>query len=88
MAVVVAGDIPDPRNRQYPDALENLLVDVHSGNGGSTLTLFTNRRDMEELFDRVSPRLSKEASLDCQKNTSAKILRDRFLPTRRVPCLP
>lgn len=82
MAVVVAGDIPDPRNRAaYLDALENLLVDVHVAMGGSTLTLFTNRRDMEELFDRVSPRLSKEGlALDCQKkNTSAKILRDRFL---------
>lgn len=82
MAVVVAGDIPDPRNRAaYLDALENLLVDVHIAMGGSTLTLFTNRRDMEELFDRVSPRLSKEGlALDCQKkNTSAKILRDRFL---------
>lgn len=82
MAVVVAGDIPDPRNRAaYLDALENLLVDVHMAMGGSTLTLFTNRRDMEELFDRVSPRLSKEGlALDCQKkDTSAKILRDRFL---------
>lgn len=82
MAVVVAGDIPDPRNRAaYLDALENLLVDVHMAMGGSTLTLFTNRRDMEELFDRVSPRLSKEGlALDCQKkNTSVKILRDRFL---------
>lgn len=82
MAVVVAGDIPDPRNRAaYLDALENLLVDVHMAMGGSTLTLFTNRRDMEELFDRVSPRLSKEGlALDCQKkNTSAKVLRDRFL---------
>lgn len=82
MAVVVAGDIPDPRNRSaYLDALENLLVDVHVAMGGSTLTLFTNRRDMEELFDRVSPRLSKGGlALDCQKkNTSAKILRDRFL---------
>lgn len=82
MAVVVAGDIPDPRNRAaYLDALENLLVDVHVAMGGSTLALFTNRRDMEELFDRVSPRLSKGGlALDCQKkNTSAKILRDRFL---------
>lgn len=82
MAVVVAGDIPDPRNRAaYLDALENLLVDVHVAMGGSTLTLFTNRRDMEELFDRVSPRLSKGGlALDCQKkNTSAKILRDRSL---------
>lgn len=86
MAVVVAGDIPDPRNRAaYLDALENLLVDVHVAMGGSTLTLFTNRRDMEDLFDRVSPRLSKEGlALDCQKkSTSIKMLRDRFLSDER-----
>ena len=51
MAVVVAADVPDPRNRDaYLSALEKLLVDVHLAMGGSTLTLFTNRRDMEELF--------------------------------------
>ena len=82
MAVVVAGDLPDPRNRAaYLDAMERLLVDVHVSMGGSTLTLFTNRRDMEELFERVAPRLAQEGlSLDCQrKMASAKLLRDRFL---------
>lgn len=82
MAVVVAGDMPDPRNRQaYLDALEDLLVDVHVAMGGSTLTLFTNRRDMEELFDRVAPRLVQSGlTLDCQRRmTSARILRDRFI---------
>lgn len=82
MAVVVAGDMPDPRNRDaYLNALENLLVDVHIAMGGSTLTLFTNRRDMEELFNRVSPRLAAEGlTLDCQrKSSSARMLRDRFI---------
>lgn len=82
MAVVVAGDIPDPRNREaYLAALEQLLVDVHLAMGGSTLTLFTNRRDMEELHDRVAPRLARSGlTLDCQRrSTSAKMLRDRFL---------
>lgn len=82
MAVVVAGDMPDPRNRQaYLDALDDLLVDVHVAMGGSTLTLFTNRRDMEELYERVAPRLAQSGlSLDCQRrSTSAKILRDRFV---------
>lgn len=82
MAVVVAGDIPDPRNRdEYLAAMENLLVDVHVAMGGSTLTLFTNRRDMEELYSRVEPRLSREGlELACQlRGTSVKRLRDRFL---------
>ena len=82
MAVIVARDIPDPRNREaYLGALEELLVDVHRAMGGSTLTLFTNRRDMEELFERVAPRLASEGLfLDCQRRTTAaKQLRDRFL---------
>ena len=82
MAVVVTGDIPDPRNRdRYLDALEELLVDVHLAMEGSTLTLFTNRRDMEELFYRVEPRLAKEGlELNCQlRGSSTKRLRDRFI---------
>ena len=82
MAVVVAGDIPDPRNREaYLDALTSLLTDVHIAMGGSTLTLFTNRRDMEELYGRVEPRLSQAGlELACQlKGTSAKRLRDHFI---------
>ena len=82
MAVVVAGDIPDPRDRDaYLVAMENLLVDVHMAMGGSTLTLFTNRRDMEDLYGRVEPRLSRQGlELACQlRGTSVKRLRDRFL---------
>lgn len=82
MAVVVAGDIPDPRDRDaYLAAMENLLVDVHMAMGGSTLTLFTNRRDMEDLYGRVEPRLSRQGlELACQLcGTSVKRLRDRFL---------
>lgn len=86
MAVVVASDMPDPRNRDaYLASLEKLLYDVHIAMGGSTLTLFTNRRDMEELFDRLEPRLAQHGLvLDCQRRTtSAKILRDRFLSNEK-----
>ena len=82
MAVVVAGDLPDPRNRDaYISALEKLLVDVHRAMGGSTLTLFTNRRDMEELYDLVEPQLAADGlELNCQqRGSSPKRLRDRFL---------
>ena len=82
MAIVVAQDVPDPRSRDaYLDALEKLLVDVHVSMGGSVLTLFTNRRDMEDLYERVKPRLAHAGlGLDCQfRNSSPKRLRDRFL---------
>ncbi len=82
MAVVVAGDLPDPRNRDaYLSALENLLVDVHVAMGGSVLTLFTNRRDMEDLYDAVEPRLAAVGlELACQKRMSSpRQLRDHFI---------
>ena len=82
MAVVVAGDLPDPRNRDaYISALEDLLFDVHVAMSGSVLTLFTNRRDMEELFDLVAPRLAAEGlELACQKRMSSpRRLRDHFV---------
>ena len=46
MSVIVARDLPDPRDSGYLVALENLLYDVHVAMGGSVLTLFTNRREM------------------------------------------
>ena len=82
MAVVVASDIPDPRNRDaYLDALETMLVDSHLAMGGSVLTLFTNRRDMEELYKRVEPKLAREGlELNCQqRNSSPRRLRDHFI---------
>lgn len=85
MAVVVAGDLPDPRDRDaYLDGLERLLVDVHTAMGGSVLTLFTNRRDMEELYDRVNPVLARAGlALECQmKGASTKRLRDSFISDR------
>jgi ATP-dependent DNA helicase DinG len=81
MAVFVPTDMPAPRDAGYLDALERLLTDVHLAIGGSVLTLFTNRRDMERLHAAIEPRLAA-AGLDliCQRRgTSAKRLRDEFL---------
>lgn len=82
MTVVVAGDVPDPRSRDaYLDTMEKLLVDVHLAMGGSALTLFTNRRDMEDLYARVEPKLAAEGlELVCQqRNSSSRYLRDHFI---------
>ena len=82
MTAVVAGDVPDPRSRDaYLDTLEKLLVDVHLAMGGSALTLFTNRRDMEDLYARVEPKLAAEGlELVCQqRNSSPRYLRDHFI---------
>ena len=54
--------------------------------GGSVLTLFTNRRDMEHLHAILEPRLERAGiALLCQKRgTSAKRLRDEFLADERL----
>ena len=81
MSVVVARDMPAPNDRRYLAALEDLLYDVHCGMGGSVLTLFTNRREMERVYDRIKPRLA-ERGLDvaCQKyGISPRRLREQFI---------
>ncbi len=86
MAVYVPTDIALPNERSYLADLEALLEGVHLAMDGSTLTLFTNRRDMEALHAILEPRLERAGiSLLCQKRgTSAKRLRDEFLADERL----
>lgn len=79
--VYVANDIPEPNDAGYLPALQKLLVDVHRAQRGSMLTLFTNRREMENCFEAVQPALkSDDLRLVCQKwGVSVKGLRDDFL---------
>ncbi len=81
MAVFVPTDLPEPRERDYLASLERLLEGVHLAMGGSVLTLFTNRRDMEHLHALLEPRLRlRGLEVICQRRgTSAKRLRDEFL---------
>ena len=86
MAVYVPTDIAPPNERGYSADLEALLEGVHLAMGGSVLTLFTNRRDMEHLHAILEPRLERAGiTLLCQKRgTSAKRLRDEFLADERL----
>lgn len=86
MSVVVARDLPAPNDRSYLPALEDLLYDVHLAMGGSVLTLFTNRRDMERVYEGLRPRLAA-AGLDvaCQeRGSSARRLRERFVSEKSL----
>ena len=86
MAAFVPTDMSLPAERGYLADLERLLEDVHVAMGGSVLTLFTNRRDMEHLHAILEPRLERAGiTLLCQKRgTSAKRLRDEFLADERL----
>lgn len=67
MAVVVASDLPDPYSRDYLPAMADALVAIHEAMGGSVLTLFTNRRDMEQLHSMVSPVCVRLAWSSCSR---------------------
>jgi ATP-dependent DNA helicase DinG len=86
MAVFVPTDLPEPNSQGYLAALEPLLEQIHVAMGGSVLTLFTNRRDMEHLHAILEPRFERAGiALLCQKRgTSAKRLRDEFLADERL----
>ena len=81
MSVVVCRDMPAPGTRDYLRALEDLLFDVHRSMGGSVLTLFTNRREMEQVHAALAPRLADIGlKVDCQeRGSSPRRLRDRFM---------
>lgn len=81
MAVFVPDDIPEPNRPKYKESIEALLFDTHVAMGGSILTLFTNRREMEALYSALAPKLKAEgiALLVQGKGTSPKRLREQFI---------
>jgi ATP-dependent DNA helicase DinG len=63
-----------------------MLAAVHVANGGSILTLFTNKKEMEDCYAAVNP-VVKDADLRliCQKwGVSVKSLRDEFIEDNSV----
>ncbi len=86
MRVLLPAGFPVPGSPAYKDKLLNLLLDVHITMEGSVLTLFTNRREMEELYYKLKPLLAAHGiELIAQtKGTSTKSLRDRFLEDKSL----
>lgn len=84
MSVVVCKDLPQPNDPRYRESLAELLVDVHLAMDGSVLTLFTNRRDMEAVYQQVLPQLQGSGlELTMQeRGASPRRLRDQFLADR------
>ncbi len=86
MSVVAVRDLPDPRDRGYLDALVDLLYDVHMSMGGSVLTLYTNRREMELAYAALEPRLAASGlSVAMQeRGSSVRRLSRRFVEDRAL----
>lgn len=86
MTVLLPSDMPEPNARDYHDAFARLLYETHLAMGGSVLTLFTNRREMESFYRELKPRLA-DAGIELvaqTRGTSTKSLRDRFLSDRNL----
>lgn len=81
MTIYVASDIPEPNDKAYLEELQQLLIGIHRAQQGSVLSLFTNRREMEQCFDRVHTAVAADdLRIVCQKwGVSVKWLRDEFL---------
>ena len=88
MQTFIVNDLPDPRSGNYQEELSEFLVDVHLGVGGGVLTLFTNKRQMQQVYSQVSPILKQNGiELLCQSaNKSIRMLKDKFIENEQT-CL-
>ncbi len=88
MHTFVVSDMPEQRDSRYLDAMAKMLIDAHLGAGGGVLTLFTNRREMQELYRRVSPVL-KEAGIElfCQLGGRSKRMLSEEFTSKEDSCL-
>ncbi len=92
MAVFVPTDLPEPCQpgsggyAAYIAALSDMLYDVHTAMGGSVLTLFTNRRDMDELYRRLVRPLERAGLrlLVQERGVSRKRVADEFIGDERM----
>lgn len=81
MAAFAVSDAPEPDSPGYHSRLTELLIDLHSAMGGSVLTLFTNRRDLEALYAScIEPLEDRGLRLVAQtRGQSTKRIRDEFV---------
>jgi len=86
MQVIVVKDLPQPNDGRYLKALEDALYDVHVAMGGSVLTLFTNRREMEQVYENLAPRLGSVGLglVRQEKGSSARQLRNQFMAQKTL----
>lgn len=71
---------------EYCKQLDELLFLSHRATGGGVLTLFTNRREMEETYERLRPSLEANGlEVVCQyAGTSRTRLREKFIKDREL----
>lgn len=86
MAVLFANDMPPYTDGGYHSKLADVLFTIHQAMDGSTMTLFTNRRDMEIVFEKLQPRL-EEIGLDLEQQARRESpwrVQKRFLDNKKT----
>ena len=58
MRIFVVSDLPDPREARYQSHLAQFSEELHLALGGGVLSLYTNRRDMESVYESMNRNLS------------------------------
>ena len=87
MAVFVPTDVAEPSAARLPRRTSSgCCSSVHVAMGGSVLTLFTNRREMEQLYAQLAEPLRERGIplLAQGAGVSRKRLRDEFLADERL----
>ncbi|MCL2882594.1 MAG: exonuclease domain-containing protein [Coriobacteriia bacterium] len=81
MRVFVARDLPQPSEVACRPALAELLLQVHLSLDGGVLTLFTNNRDLTELYHALRPQLESAGIplLSQSAGFSRQAISDTFL---------
>ncbi|MCL2654978.1 MAG: exonuclease domain-containing protein [Coriobacteriia bacterium] len=86
MRVFVARDLPQPNDPACRSALGKLLLQTHLALGGGVLTLFTNNRDLSELYRALKPQLESAGIplLSQSAGYSRQAISDTFLRDPRA----
>lgn len=81
MSLYLVKDLPEQSDGSYIEQMADAIYDIHLKSNGSVLTLFTNKRDMEAIYDLVLPRLEK-IGLDLYKQDAshpAHVVKNKFI---------
>ena len=86
MRILLPAEMPDPYDPSYHEQLVELLYEVHVAMGGSTLTLFTNRNEMQSYAAELRERLEDEGlELAVQPPGAGRhAVRERFIAEEKL----
>ncbi len=86
MRILLPAGMPAPRDSDYHERLIELLYEVHVAMGGSTLTLFTNRKEMQRCASELRERL-EDAGLELAVQplgAGRHAVRERFIAEEKL----